>query len=250
MGKHRSKPNAINEKNSGKAITNETQMPKCLMSPIKQSKTDIPLLPSFNTVLSPFTGLKPLYPSQNSPFVKIAPKQPLNEHLLDQSLPKTTHFQSTPNRPENKISNTRVNFHSIDDLATSSSSSINSSNSSTNDNTNNSSGYSSMIQPRVSDQSHENENKENEVKVEKKKNQRTSFSRKQKEILECAYKAKHYPDSNQIKYLCQQLDLKESVVRVCRLNILFYLLIIYLYLLAFLFKIWFQNKRARSKNQS
>lgn len=242
MGKQRSKPKVTKgiERNSATAITNETEIPKCLMSPINQSQTAITPLPHFNTVLSPFTGLKPLYPcqidadsSQNSPFVKIAPKQqPLNEHLLsvlDQSLPKTTHFQSTPNRPEIKISSSRVNFHSIHDLATSSSSSIDSSNSSTNDNTNNSSGYSSftsMIQSRVSNQSHDNED---EVKAEKKKTQRTSFNRKQKDILECAYKAKHYPESNQIKDLCQLLDLKENVVRVCRLNILFYLLIIYIY---------------------
>lgn len=221
MGKQRSKPKATKaiERNSATAITNETEIPKCLMSPINQSQTNIQPLPSFNTVLSPFTGPKPLYPcqidadsNQNSPFVKIAPKQqPLNENLLsvlDQSLPKTTHFQSTPNKPEIKISNSRVNFHSIHDLATSSSSSINSSNSS---------GYSSftsMIQSRVSKyQSHDNED---EVKVEKKKNQRTSFSRNQKYILECAYKAKHYPESNQIKDLCQLLGLKESVIRVCK----------------------------------
>ena len=183
-------------------VTNVTQRPKCSISPINLSQADsflAPPLPSYNTVLSPFAGPKTLYLSQidanssqhsySSPFVPLAAKQqPLNKHLLsvvDQSLPKMMQFQSTPNRPEDldlakssssvaKKPKSRVNFHSIHELATSSNSnsSIDSSHSSANDNSNNSSGYasfSSIIQSRISNQSQDDEDKENgqnDVKIE------------------------------------------------------------------------------------
>jgi hypothetical protein len=59
-----------------------------------------------------------------------------------------------------------------------------------------------------------------------KRKPRTQITKKQKEILEYAYSMKCYPDANEVEYLCHLLGFEENVIRI-----------------------WYQNKRARNKNK-
>lgn len=47
-----------------------------------------------------------------------------------------------------------------------------------------------------------------------KRKPRTQINKQQKEILEYAYKMRPYPDANEVEYLCQLLGFEENVIRV------------------------------------
>lgn len=133
------------------ATNDENVRPKPSISPINVSQIDSFLAPPEinNSHSSPFVGPRLLHLDQNplsgsSPFVPLINKQhqPLNKHLLAvqmHSIPKMGQFQSTPSKSDagssflspvdfngagvKKVMPNRVNFHSIHDLAKSSSSS-------------------------------------------------------------------------------------------------------------------------------
>ncbi|CAF0767376.1 unnamed protein product [Brachionus calyciflorus] len=189
----------------------------------------------------------------SSPF--LAPIQNTLQNRLLNNVKKSIQFQSTPNKSFNKpdsslgnfsgiettdkIKKSKVNFHSIHDLATSSvsitdeskdDSKINASSSHSALNTSSfqSNEYSSFNE-KLKAMSQMISNKENsqELISKTKRKPRTQITKQQKEILEYAYKMKCYPDSNEIEYLCNLLGFEENVIRI-----------------------WFQNKRARNKNKN
>ena len=144
-------------------------------------------------------------------------------------------FQSTPNKPSMELEvkaqikvEPRHNFHSIIDLAQSSSS-INDTS------TNNSQGYASFstntsvtnqskVEPSIAYNDdfkklanyHLADNKENNSGFiyKTKRRPRAQINKQQRDILEHAYSVKTYPDANEIEYLCKVLGFEENVIRV------------------------------------
>jgi len=184
---------------------------------------------------------------------------------LNETHLKPIQFQSTPNKASNSLQmpaqTSKVNFHSILDLARSDdqklsasiNESVNTASSSSMACSSNSSGYASASISASSSSSslssltgnntsiinfHQhlnflsmtsNNNKENatsEFLSKNKRKPRTQINRQQREILEYAYNLKGYPDSNEVEYLCNILGFEENVIRI-----------------------WFQNKRARDKQR-
>lgn len=165
-------------------------------------------------------------------------------------------YQSTPNKSTESVQavpKRKANFHSISDLARSSDDSSNSSSVVSSDM---SSGYlsSSSTQSTLShsgsftatsaftefyknivpvtssnptikiDSMKENGLNYSEFIYKTRRRARAQITKQQREILEYAYSVKCYPDSNEVEYLCGVLGFEENVIRI-----------------------WFQNKRARTK---
>lgn len=123
------------------------------------------------------------------------------------------HFKSsTPITSETR--KPRVNFHSIQDLISDSGASLN---------------FEEIQEEPMSRGSSQVENiaQAVEIQTNSRRRTRTNFTARQKNELEVWYKVTNqYPTSEQIEEIGNSLNLEPSVIRV-----------------------WFQNKRARSRNQ-
>lgn len=130
----------------------------------------------------------------------------------------------------------RVNFHSIEDLATSESSSPENFSSSSESMVDSGfCSYSNQSQKQTADESDSEDievsdsNKENSTRkndATNNKKLRTSFTEVQKRALDVYFQRNPYPDPRETEELSQQLALPENVI-----------------------KVWFQNKRSRDKQR-
>lgn len=132
----------------------------------------------------------------------------------------------------------RVNFHSIEDLATSECSSSENCSSSSSESMVDSGfcSYSNQSQKQTADESDSEDievsdsNKENSSTrkndAASNKKLRTSFTELQKRALDVYFQRNPYPDPRETEELSQQLALPENVI-----------------------KVWFQNKRSRDKQR-
>ncbi|CAF0742750.1 unnamed protein product [Didymodactylos carnosus] len=196
------------------------------------------------SILNPFSHFSPYSPLSvlslcNSPLFLTPSPAPSKStfNLFNRSIPSSISISTL----EQTKSSNRVNFRSIAELATSSST--------PNSNSHEDSGYNSILTTSENqkmsssidndDSCDESQDENAQVSVEKKvdsslaktdmngkKKNRTQFTDNQKWALDRFYATQSYPDPSQMELLSRQLSLEEKVIRV-----------------------WFQNKRSRDKTR-